>query len=72
MLVVRRVGAEAEAELPGDEVRAIVAAFYRMYGREFRESDMRSVWQWFESLPASDARVRLVAPTALGEEGDSA
>jgi hypothetical protein len=70
VLVVRRVGADAEDALPGDEVRAIVSALYLMYGQKFRESDMTSVWQRFETLPCGDEPVSLVAPTAVadGEE----
>lgn len=63
VLIVRRVGADAEDDLPGDEVRAIVSALYLMYGQKFRESDMRTIWERFESLPSGDARVRLVPPT---------
>jgi hypothetical protein len=70
VLIVRRVGADADDSLLGDEVRAVVSALYLMYGQQFREGDMSSIWQRFESLPAGEARVGLVPPTAPASAAD--
>lgn len=63
-LLLRRVGREGESDVSGAEVRAIVERLYRIYAQEFRAADMQAVWPRVGLLPAADARIALVAPTA--------
>jgi GNAT superfamily N-acetyltransferase len=63
-LVVRRVGRDAEETVSGAEVRRIVTALYAMYGADFRETDMAPLYDRLSSLPAEDAKIALVPPTA--------
>lgn len=64
-LVVRRVGREAERELPADELAAIVASIYAVYAAHVPEVALgplvRAAAEWTRSRP----RFRLVGP--LGE-----
>ena len=63
-LVMRRVRRETEPYIPGDELRATVAALYRMYSTTMRPQDMTPLWtQLREDYPPDGARVALVPPT---------
>src|SRR5262245_52501099 len=68
VLVVRRVGAEAEERLPTAEVCAIVGALYRMYEQHLRERDMQSLWRHLDGLLGGGGPVRLVAPDSSRAE----
>lgn len=63
-LIVRRVGRESETQIRASEVRALIDALYRMYAVNFRAEDMNCVWRQLEKLPAGEAVVRLLPPTA--------
>ena len=62
-LVVRRVGREGEASMPGLEVRHIVEALRAAYARTMRPADV-SVLSG-DRLPLGNARVALLHPTVL-------
>ncbi len=64
MLVVRRVGAEAEPTISGAELRTIVEALYRMFAVHARPEHMAPLWARLARLPAADAAVRLLPPLA--------
>jgi GNAT superfamily N-acetyltransferase len=68
VLIVRRVGAEAEETLPSSRVRAIVGALYRMYQQHLRADDMRELWRRLDEMVDGDEPVRLVRPTSVGPE----
>jgi GNAT superfamily N-acetyltransferase len=63
VLVVRRVGREQELEIPGAEVRMIVAALYEMFAVHLPREHMAPLWVIHDALPAADARVDLIPPT---------
>jgi GNAT superfamily N-acetyltransferase len=63
VLLVRRVGREWEHEIPGAEVRWIVAALYEMFAVHLRAEHMAPLWLIHDALPAADARVDLIPPT---------
>ena len=63
-LIVRRVGREEQRAMSGAEVRDIIESLYAMYGREFRELDMAAVRRQMQDLPADDAIISLVPPSA--------
>jgi hypothetical protein len=65
VLIVRRVGREAETTLAGHEVKLMVQALYSMYGVHFRSTDMAANWRMLDQYPADDAALRLLPPTAL-------
>jgi hypothetical protein len=58
------VGREADDSVDAGEVRHIVAQLYHIYGREFREKDMATMWQQLESYPKAGTRIPLIPPTA--------
>jgi hypothetical protein len=62
VLVIRRVGHEAESWLSGAEVRETVAGLYTMYGATMRAAHMAPLWRLHADLPAAEARVTLRAP----------
>lgn len=62
-LIIRRVGLEVEDAEPGSEVAALVRSLYKMYGMEFREADMKIVWDSMKSYPPAEARIALLPPT---------
>lgn len=64
MLIVRRVGAEAEATITGAEVRALVGALYTMFAVHAKPEHMAPLWSRHARLPAPDASVRLLPPLA--------
>lgn len=61
-LLLRQVGREDEATISGARVRAIVAALYEMYGRQFRPQDMRHPALDLAGYPAPGDAVALVPP----------
>jgi GNAT superfamily N-acetyltransferase len=64
MLIVRRVGREAETTLPGDELRHVVRAIYGMYAATFRQADMAPLLEQLDRhYPPNDAAVPLTRPT---------
>jgi GNAT superfamily N-acetyltransferase len=63
-LILRRVGREADDSVDAGEVQHIVAQLYHIYGREFREKDMATMWQQLESYPVAGTRIPLILPTA--------
>lgn len=62
-LMVRRVGREADRQITGREVKAIVTALYKMYECTFRARDMAEVWKTLVDYPADGERIDLVQPT---------
>lgn len=62
-LMVRRVGREADRQITGREVKAIVTALYKMYECTFRARDMAEVWNTLADYPADGERIELVRPT---------
>jgi len=62
-LMVRRVGREADRQITGREVKAIVTALYKMYECTFRARDMAEVWKTLADYPADGERIDLVQPT---------
>jgi GNAT superfamily N-acetyltransferase len=63
-LILRRVGREAETSISGAELRAAVHALYTMYSLEFREKDMRALFEQLDSsYPTQD--VPLVEPLKM-------
>lgn len=64
MLVVRRVGAEAERTIGGAELRTIVAALYGMYGLHAPPAHMAPLWSLLAQFPGPDASVPLLPPLA--------
>ncbi len=63
-LLLRRVGREGEGTITGGELRRIVRALYTMYGAQFRPQDMAHPALDLASLPAENADVALLPPTA--------
>lgn len=61
-LVVRRVGREDEAVLPGAEVRELVAALYTMFGIHMRADHMAPLWALLDHFPAPGETVLLRGP----------
>jgi GNAT superfamily N-acetyltransferase len=61
-LLVREVGNDSCAALPAETVRHIAGCLYRMYGAEFRESDMARVWENLDRFPSAGT-IPLVPPT---------
>lgn len=61
-LVVRRVGREADATLPGAEVRALVGALYTMFGIHMRADHMAPLWGLFDHFPGPGETVLLRPP----------
>lgn len=51
MLVVRRVGAEAERTISGAEVRELHTALYTMFGAHIRPEHMAPLWARLDRLP---------------------
>lgn len=66
-LMLRRIGKEHENFLSGAEVRHCVNAVYKMYGRVFRECDMRVVFETLKQYPSADADIPLVLPTSVSK-----
>lgn len=62
LLVLRRVGRESERTITGEEVRAIVNGLYRMYGQDFRKSDMAPLLRQLTDYPANEAAIPLLHP----------
>lgn len=65
LLVLRRVGREAERTITGEEVRAIVTGLYRMYGQDFRESDMAPLLRQLPDYPSDGAIIPLIHPSEV-------
>jgi GNAT superfamily N-acetyltransferase len=64
MLIVRRVGREAEPTMPGHELRHVVRSLYGMYGSTFRPADMAPLLEQLDRhYPPDDAAVPLTRPT---------
>lgn len=61
-LVVRRVGRESEATLPGAEVRALVGALYTMFGVHMRADHMAPLWGLLDHFPGPGETVLLRPP----------
>ena len=61
-LVVRQVGREAETRIDGGTVRAVAAALYGMFAREFRAADMEPLWMSLDGYPRPGSIVELVPP----------
>lgn len=61
-LVVRCVGREREAQLTGATVRAIAAALYGMYARQFRSCDMEPLWNSLDTYPTGESPIALLPP----------
>lgn len=61
-LVVRRIGREHEAQLPGAEVRAIVRALYTMFGIHVRADHMAPLWALLDHFPGPGEAVALRRP----------
>ncbi len=61
-LVVRRVGRESEATLPGAEVRALVGALYTMFGVHMRADHMAPLWSLLDHFPGPGETVLLRPP----------
>lgn len=61
-LVVRRVGREHEATLPGAEARAIVRALYTMFGVHMRADHMAPLWGLLDRFPGPGETVALRRP----------
>ena len=51
--------------MSGAEVRHCVNAIYKMYGRVFRECDMRVVFETLKQYPSADADIPLLLPTSI-------
>jgi hypothetical protein len=59
-LLLRQVGREDEATISGARVRAIVAALYDMYGRQFRAQDMQHPALDLSAYPPAGASIALL------------
>jgi hypothetical protein len=64
MLMIRRVGFEEESFVSGREVREMVEALYHMYSKDFRERDMKPLWESLRLYPADDTLLPLVSPSS--------
>lgn len=62
-LLIRQVGHEQEKTVSGAKVSEMVDALYRMYSTDFRERDMKPLWESLSSYPPADAELALVPPT---------
>jgi len=63
-LMLRRIGREHEEFVSCAEVRQVVNALYKMYGRSFRKQDMQAVFETLKNYPPPHTRIRLVPPTS--------
>lgn len=61
-LIVRRVERELESVIKGDELKNLVESLYHMYSMEFREKDMKPLWDHVKQLPGSEESVALFSP----------
>ena len=61
-LIVRRVGQELEEKISGAELESLVQSLYRMYSVEFRDNDMRPLWDHMRLLPGPKEFVSLFSP----------
>lgn len=62
VLVVRRVGREAERSVAGGEVREIVQALYTMFGVHVRADHMAPLWGLFDHFPGPGEPIALRPP----------
>jgi hypothetical protein len=63
---LRRLGREAETDLPTAEALAALHAVYTVFGTTFRPSDMTPCWRWLAALKATaPARLPLTLPPGL-------
>jgi hypothetical protein len=62
-LVVRRVGRETERTMHGASVRRAARAIYRIYGAQFRKSEMDHPSLSLENYPDGETPVALIPPT---------
>jgi GNAT superfamily N-acetyltransferase len=62
-LVVRRVGRELERAMRGASVRCAVRALYKIYGAQFRKSEMEHPMLSLENYPSDETLVALIPPT---------
>ena len=62
-LIIRRVGREAQSSISAGELRATVRALYTMYALEFRDKDMKGLFDELDRYPSED--VKLVAQPNL-------
>lgn len=71
VLVIRRVGREAEADMLAAELREHVRAVYAVYGVHVRADHMGPVLALLDGFPPDEERVKLLPPwqddTAYGE-----
>ena len=67
-LMLRRIGKEHEDSVTGAEVRHCVNAIYKMYGRVFRECDMRVVLETLKGYPQPEAHIPLALPTRAAKK----
>ncbi len=63
-LLLRNVGRENDESISAEKLRRIVAALYKMYGRQFRPEDMRHPALDLDISPSPEGKIALLPPTA--------
>lgn len=62
-LIIRRVGREHEQSISGKSVRRLARALYRIYGAQFRSSEMSHPLLSVENYPSDEVQLALVLPS---------